>query len=517
MPGRDRTHASPALSLLAAVTLMAVLVTACAGAGGRPSTERDEAEGRATGATPPATTSPPATSSPDVSDDEGMPGGLVVSDNRRFLQHADGRPFFYLGDTAWELFHRLSREEVETYLEDRRSKGFTVIQSVALAEQGGLSVPNAYGHLPLVDRDPTRPDVRAGPADDYWDHVDHVVRAVGDKGMHVGLLPTWGDKVEKLWGGDGEPVFTTQNARAYGRFLGERYRDSPNVIWILGGDRGPNPYDVEIWREMARGLREGDGGAHLVTFHPQGGRTSSALLHDDDLFDFNMVQSGHCADDEAAAAMIRADYEKDPPRPVIDGEPRYEDHPKCFEPEQGWWDGHDARRSAWVQTFSGAFGHTYGHHAVWQFHAPERSGVSWVRTYWRDALDHPGASQVGHVRRLLESRPFLSRVPDQGVLTGDHHDSALLRATRDADGSWAAVYAATGGSFSVDLRALSGDGVRAWWFDPRTGAPGEPWDFANTKAPMTFDPPGRPAPDDDWVLVLDDAARSFGPPGSPLQ
>src|SRR4051794_39741956 len=78
---------------------------------------------------------------------------LKVSDNKRFLVTTDGRPFFYLGDTAWELFHRLNREEADRYLTDRARKGFTVIQAVVLAELDGLHTPNPYGQTPLKGDD----------------------------------------------------------------------------------------------------------------------------------------------------------------------------------------------------------------------------------------------------------------------------------------------------------------------------------------------------------------------------
>lgn len=94
---------------------------------------------------------------------------LKVSDNRRFLVTADGAPFFWLGDTAWELFHRLDRSETERYLRDRAAKGFNVIQAVALAELDGLRTPNANGDLPLHDLDPTRPNKA------YFQHVDWVL------------------------------------------------------------------------------------------------------------------------------------------------------------------------------------------------------------------------------------------------------------------------------------------------------------------------------------------------------
>ncbi len=446
---------------------------------------------------------------------ESSPSALEVSENARFLQHADGTPFFYLGDTAWELFHRLSREEAEDYLEDRRSKGFNVIQAVALAELGGTTVPNAYGDLPLVDRDPTRPIVRGGDDDDYWGHVDHVIDRAGEKGMYVGLLPTWGDKVEQLDENADERIFTTVNARSYGRFLGERYRDKSHIIWILGGDRGPNDFDIEIWREMARGLSEGDGGAHLMTYHPTGGRSSAELLHADPLFDFNMVQTGHCGTYQGAARLIATDYARTPAKPTIDGEPRYEDHPKCFRAQHGRWDGHDARHLAYLQTFSGAFGHTYGHHSIWQFWEPGREPITEPETPWRTALDAEGAGQMQHVRRLLESRPFFSRVPDQGLVVGDQgSDEGLIRATRDSGGAYAMVYAGTGESFSVDLGRLSGERVTAWWYDPRTGVASAPEEITKRRGELAFDPPGSPSRTNDWVLVLDDAARNFGAPGA---
>ena len=170
---------------------------------------------------------------------------LKVSDNHRFLVYEDGRPFFYLADTAWELFHRLNREEAAHYLADRANKGFTVIQAVALAEEDGLNAPNPYGHLPLVDNDPARPAVKDGSRNDYWDHVDEIVNQAESLGLFIGLLPTWGDKWNRKWG-VGPEIFTPENAEVYGRWLGSRYKDKP-VIWIVGGDR---PVDI---RPMACG------------------------------------------------------------------------------------------------------------------------------------------------------------------------------------------------------------------------------------------------------------------------
>ena len=198
------------------------------------------------------------------------PATLKVSENRRFLVKEDGSPFFWLGDTAWELFHRSTREEAERYLDNRARLGFTVIQAVAIGEFDGHSVPNAYGHLPLVDFDPARPAVKDGPDNDYWDHVDHVIDLANSKGLMVGLLPTWG----RYWHDtlkDGKPLFNRANAEVYGQWIGRRYKDR-GVVWILGGDRGfDNDEQKEVIRAMARGLRTGIGGSHLISFHPNGG------------------------------------------------------------------------------------------------------------------------------------------------------------------------------------------------------------------------------------------------------
>lgn len=111
----------------------------------------------------------------------------------RFLVTDDGTPFFWLGDTAWEIFHRLSREEARYYLRNRAAKGFTVVQAVLLGEINGVTVPNKEGELPLVDMDPARPNER------FFDLVEHVVDEAAGMGLYMALLPTWGAHVEDEW------------------------------------------------------------------------------------------------------------------------------------------------------------------------------------------------------------------------------------------------------------------------------------------------------------------------------
>ena len=442
---------------------------------------------------------------------------LQVSANRRFLVTAAGEPFFWLADTAWELFHRLSREEADHYLEDRAAKGYTVIQAVALAELDGLGDANPYGHRPLLADDPAMPALQAGG--DYWSHVDYIVSQANRLGLYLGFLPTWGDKWNQKWG-VGPEVFTAANAEAYGEWLGRRYRDA-GLVWILGGDRPVETENHEvIMHAMARGLRRGDGGTHLITFHPTGGQGSSACFHGEDWLDFNMRQNGHAAEYTGRYDQTRADYDLTPVKPVLDGEPIYEDHPVSFKAsELGHSIAADVRPPLYWNLFSGACGHTYGHHSVWQMWAPGRKPVNNPLLPWREALSQSGAGQMRHGRALIESRPFLTRIPDDSLIATDPIPTSVpgagryrFAATRDEAGSYAMVYAPVGRSFGVRTDRIAGTQLRAWWFNPRDGLAQEIDTFANT-GERQFRPPA-PGEMLDWVLVVDDLAMDYPPPGA---
>ena len=447
---------------------------------------------------------------------------LKVAPNHRYLITEDGRPFFYLGDTAWEIFHRLKREEVDRYLDNRAAKGFTVIQAVAIGEFDGDTVPNAYGHLPLVDRDPARPAVQDGPENDYWDHVDFVVKAAGARGMYVGLLPTWGrywhDKLK-----DGKPLFTEANAEVYGEWIGRRYRDQA-VIWILGGDRNvENDEQKAVLAAMARGLRRGDGGEHLITLHPNGSSGSSKWFQNDAWMDFNLRQNGHGAEYTGRYDQTLVDYQRSPTKPVIDGEPIYEGHPVAFNAKNfGHSVAADVRRALYWDLFSGACGHTYGHHSVWQMWEAGREPINNPLVPWTEAIDAPGAFQMQFGRRLMESRPILNRVPDDSIIVTDRVATSVpgagtrrFVATRDTDGTYAMVYVPVGRKFSVRLDKITGDSIKAWWFNPRDGTAKSAGTFANRSA-QEFTPP-NPGELLDWVLVLDAAAKNYPPPGQIAQ
>ena len=434
---------------------------------------------------------------------------LKVCDNHRFLCTADGKPFFYLADTGWELFHRLNRKQAIEYLDTRAAQGFTAIQAVALAELDGITDPNAYGKLPLLDKDPMRPATGAGS---YWEHVDFIVDQANARRIYIAMLPAWGRWVNS--GRGDEPLLTADNAQQYGEFLGKRY-GRKGVIWILGGDRTPAGVE-SVWRALAKGIAIGVSGkedydAVLMSFHPRGGETSSTWFHDDPWLDFNMQQTGHgLAEQVKSYDRIAKDYARTPVKPVVDGEPLYEDHPLAFRSRDNGYsfDAHVRQRAYW-DVFSGAAGHTYGNHAVWQMYAPGRKPVNGPLFYWNEAIHRPGANQMRYLRALVESRPYLSRVPDQSLVVNALDGADRIVATR-GDG-YAFVYSAQGRKFAVNLEKFAGRKVQAWWYNPRNGAATNAGTFDAT-ATHEFTCPSEGF-GSDWVLVLDDSGKNFAKPG----
>jgi hypothetical protein len=384
-----------------------------------------------------------------------------------------------------------------------------VIQAVALAEIDGLNTPNREGQRPLIDNDPTRPN------EAYFELVDTFIQMAAAHHLYIGLLPTWGDKIAHMWG-QGPIIFNPENAYQYGLYLGRRYRDQTNIIWIFGGDR-PVQYrgrdeqdhdDIEVYRAMARGVREALGTLPaLFTYHPSGDQSTSAWLHAEDWLDMNMMQSGHGGGHDVPVwEKVAHDYNLTPAKPVLDGEPNYEDHPvspwPTWDPANGYYRDHDVRKQCYRSVFAGACGVTYGHHSVWQMYDTSRQPINFPDRDWRSALDRPGASQVQYLRALMESRPYLGRIPDQGMLVSDPGQGGEhVQATRDAEGRYAFVYLPATRPVTIDLTWMKSDQVVAQWYDPRTGE-WSPAGHYKASSGVEFAPPAKGP---DWVLVLDSA------------
>jgi hypothetical protein len=432
---------------------------------------------------------------------------LKISDDGRRLVNEDNSVFFYMADTGWEFFHRCTKEESEMYLKDRKEKGFNVIQAVVLAEIDGLKTPNMEGNLPFTDLNLLTPN------EAYFKHVDWVIRKAEELGIYIAVLPTWGDKWRKQWG-VGPVVFdTADKARDYGKWLGERYKNQPNIIWIMGGDRNPdNSMHLQINRAMAEGIKEGDQGKHLMSYHPGGGTSSSNWFHNDEWLDFNMLQTGHSNINPRVYRNVGNDYNLKPVKPCLNGEPQYEDISVGFTALNERFVAFDARQAAYWSVLAGAIGHTYGNNNIWQMWTPKSNPVLNARIPWYEAIHQPGALQMGYVRRLFESRPFLKMIPNQDILAdvyGQNKDE--IRAASGSDNSFVIVYSPYGNPIHLKLEKLDAETVSGYWYNPRENLSQKIEPFTNIQKVMVFVPPSSGARTD-WVLVLDDKQKNYPDP-----
>lgn len=416
-------------------------------------------------------------------------GDLEVDCSKRYLQHEDGTPFLYLGDTAWEMFARLSREEAERYLENRRLKGFTVIQSVILTELDDFSTISGTPQL----TDETDITLSA----DYLNHVDHILQMAASKGLYVALLPTWGDKVDKQWG-RGPELFNVKNAREYGRFLGARYVSYPNIIWVIGGDRSGGEKNRDIWKAMAEGIREKDS-RHLMTYHPHGEHSSSIWFHDETWLDFNMFQSGHCQESyEIYRRLLFPDLSQEPRKPVMDGEPRYEDIPRNFRLEDGRFTAYDVRKSLYQSMLSGACGYTYGCNNVWQMYTAKHIPMCEARIPWYDSLDLEGAGQLIYFRRLWNMFSFKNGKTFFGMISTvkDGADEAVAFGGND----YLVCYFPENGRWKLNLKDWGADCYSLRWMNPRNGLMFE--GGIDSRVNLEINTPDN-GEKEDWVLILE--------------
>lgn len=398
----------------------------------------------------------------NISPNSNLPR-LEISDNNRYIVTENGEPFFWLGGTAWELFHRLNREEATIYLEDRASKGFTVIQAVILAELDGLNTPNAYGETPLINNDPTKPNEK------YFEHVDFIVKKAEELGMYIGLLPTWGDKFNIKWGA-GPEVFTEENAEVYGLWLAQRYVDQSNIIWLLGGDR---PIETELHRKiieaMAKSIHDNDPN-HLMTYHPNGANKATDYFNKSWL-DFDMYQSGHSRISKEYEYVFQS-FGVEPKRPVINGEARYENIPDRFweQEERDWLNDADVRTSAYWSMFAGAAGYTYGSNDIWQMNSSKNKSIIRARTSWNESIHLPGSKQMLYMKELLSSFPWQTLQYDPGLFKNENpEDAGFIMGMITSESDVALIYTPLGKPILTNLSKLKTPKIQAFWFNPRDG------------------------------------------------
>jgi hypothetical protein len=434
---------------------------------------------------------------------------LKVDSSGNYLVKSDGSPFFYLADTAWKLPQRLNRQEIDSYLQKRKSQGFNVIM---IAPGYGIDSSNAYGHYAYENNDFDNPRVVSGSNNDYWDHLDYIIKKADELGLYVSIIPIWSNH----YGSESESTY-----RNIGEFYGNRYKDYDNIIWIMGGDIRPNGMENKF-RAMAEEITRQITGSTLdsnkkvlITYHPCGWyedqghpHTSSISLHNANWLDMNGIQSGHY--DASSPPLlnykyIETDYAKSPKKPTSEMESLYEGHYFKNSLSYRKGDAFDVRRNAYWSVFAGGYGYTYGNNNIWPFYLESMGDLKHHQdTNWKEALDSLGANDMIHLRNLMESKGtqgYLRRIPDQSMILNSNPDNEYkIYAMRDSQGSYAFVYIPSSGkTVKMDTSKMSGNKIISKWYNPRDGTYIE-IDEITKPSQRTYT---TPSSGEDWVLVIE--------------
>ena len=438
-------------------------------------------------------------------------GRLKVSDNQRYLMHENGTPFFWQGETGWLLPERLDRAEAEWYLQRCREEGYNVVQVQVI---DNVPAVNIYGQLSNTDGWNFAAIDRKGVYG-YWDHLDYIIRLAEQNGIYIGMVAIWGGLVK-----DGK--LSVEDAKKYGTFLANRYKNKPNIIWFMGGDI-QGDIKPEVWNALATSIKAADPN-HLMTYHPRGRYTSARWWSKAAWLDFHTFQSGHRRYGQRMGNKdypIPDDTEEDnwmyvdstwaykPLKPVLDAEPSYEDIPMgLHDKNEPRWKACDVRRYAYWSVFAGSCGHTYGHNAIMQMLKPgyptSYGDAGDVKT-WYQALNDPGFQQMKFVRQLILSFPYFERVGDQSIIVDNGTKYDRLIATRGTD--YLLVYNYTSRDMKLDFTKISGEKKNVWWMSAGTGILRYLGEY-DSKV-LTFRPHKTGFGIEDGVLIATDATKDY--------
>lgn len=415
------------------------------------------------------------------------PYPLVLAAGKRYIVDQNNRPFFIDGEAAWSLIANLSDADADLYLADRQQRGVNAILVNLIEHEFSAQAPrDVYGNAPF-----TTPGDFSTPSDAYFDRAVSIVRKAADHGIVVFLFPAYLGYTGGSEGWYQEMVSSgTTKLAGYGRYVGNRFVDLDNIVWVDGGDY--NPPNKALTEAVAAGIRAVDT-RHLHTAHCAEGTSAmdywsnETWLDLDDVYTYPSLGSGVPVYQRALAAYARTGW-----KPFFLIESVYEN--EWSAPER------QIRQESYEAVLSGGFGYFFGNSPIWSFDAG-----------WQTALDSQGSRDMARIASLLAGRRWDLLVPDatgsflvsgRGGTGSDHAVAA-----RASDGSFGVVYVPTARSdVQVSLGGFTTGSVRARWYDPTSGAfqtvPGSP--FAATGSTPRLATPGNNSTGwPDWVLVLE--------------
>ncbi len=419
-------------------------------------------------------------------------GPVRVAAGGHSFAHADGTPFLWLGDTVWNGLIRSSADDWETYLATRRAQGFSVVQFFSTHWRALATDPDGQASYSESGRFTVNPV--------FYQRLDPKVDAIARHGMLASAIvvlalydeePGWAWPVEQLI--------------RFARWLRARW-GAYHVAWSLGGDGNFAGERATRWRDIGAAVYTAPPET-LVTMHPLGWSWVGDEFRDQSWLTFYVYQSGHSAEEPKIRWLPEgphtADWRIPPPRPIVNIEPNYEDHPSYGSGVR--FTAADVRRASyWSLLVTPTAGVSYGHFSLWAW-AGERELVGqairrqaeYAIEPWSTVLDTPGARSMAILRRYLESGEWWSLRPAQHLLAeqpGAEDARHFVAGARTVSGDWAVFYLPCGGL--IRLQPGVADRGSSRWFNPRTGH----W---STARPVD-EPDGQQvfvAPDvGDWVL-----------------
>jgi hypothetical protein len=401
-------------------------------------------------------------------------GKLRVSDNQRFLQFENGKPFFWQGETPWLMPERMNRDEVAFYLKTCQEAGYNIAQVQVLNDVPSYNIYGAPSHDKKGKLVNPLPSVPGAQSYTYWDHMDYIIDEAARNGIYIGMVCIWGGLVK----GD---KMNVEQAKTYGTFLAKRYKDRPNIVWFIGGDI-QGDIKAEVWETLATTIKSIDKN-HLMTYHPRGRYTSAKWWSKASWIDFHTFQSGHRRygqrmgnkdypipdnTEEDNWMYVDSTWAYNPIKPVLDAEPIYEDIPQgLHDAHEPLWRACDVRRFAYWSVFGGSCGHTYGHNAIMQCFREGYIPSYHCKKSWTEALHDPGFHQMKYLKHLILALPYFERIPDQSVVLDNGKQYERLAATRGTD--YLLVYNYTSRDMKIDLSKISGSKKKVWWMNAGTG------------------------------------------------
>lgn len=417
---------------------------------------------------------------------------LSISPNGRYLQDVSGTPFLMNGDAPWVLISGVTYADANSYMLDRTSRGFnTLLIELVEHEFGPINAngDNPFGARPFVDIN-----------EPYFAHADSVLERANELGLAVLLAPAYVGYACNSSGWCSEMVGRSgSEMKSWGRFIGNRYKHLPNIIWVIGGDTDPSPVQSKLDSVVAGILLSDTVYTRLFTTHNGRGTRATTNWPNRPWLNLNSAYVRYTTG--TMYLEIDTAYMSTPTMPFFMIEGVYENEHNA-NPQQ-------LRAQAYWSITRGAFGHVFGNCPIWHLGLDGGAGCGTIN--WRGALDDPGSVSMSMFHRLFLSRHWHRLIPDRNrsVLTAGTMSGASFATTAYAsDSSSIIAYLPTARTVTVNPSRLRGDSIRVYWYNPSNGSVADSGTFA--KSTRDYHQPFS----GDWVLIIDGSAFFFPPPGA---